>query len=327
MQRAGSSLGEGIWLQSVSHQIAIFPSSAVKRSSEGNSPLHHGPRRVLLAALVLLVAAPASAFSERALDFAPRVPAGDALQYVALAEVLPATPAVSDPYAADADLYADEEDWTNPDLAAPAEPDPFEGANRRLLMFNNGVDRFLLDPASKVYGFVMPDPAERALLRAFTNLNSPAVFINDVFQLEFKRAGVTLSRFVVNSTVGVAGLFDVAGKLGMEGHTSDFGQTMARLGIGSGPYVVIPLLGPSTARDAVGLGVDLFFRPLFYLIGPFEFLIVGTSNGFVVRSSYADEMEALREGSVDYYAALRNAYFQRRAEQLREVGVATPGGD
>jgi phospholipid-binding lipoprotein MlaA len=246
--------------------------------------------------------------------------------------VLPAAPAepdpgaaaegpVSDPWAADADLYADEEEWDSEEPAV-AEPDPFEGANRRLLSFNDGVDRLLLDPAAKAYGFVMPDPAERAVLRAFTNLNSPAVFVNDVFQFEFKRAGVTFSRFLLNSTVGVAGLFDVAGALGMEGHTSDFGQTMARFGVGSGPYVVIPLLGPSTARDALGFGVDLFFRPLFYLIGPLDFLLVGTGNGFVVRASYVEELEALREGSVDYYATLRNAYFQRRAEQLRSIGAA-----
>lgn len=284
--------------------------------------MHHGPRRVLLAALALLVAAPASAFSERALLFAPRPPAGDALQFVALAEVLPAAaPAASDPYAVDADLYAEDEDWDDAAPPALAEPDPFEGANRRLLSFNNGVDRFLLDPASKAYGFIMPDPAERAVLRAFTNLNSPAVFVNDVFQFEFKRAGVTFSRFLVNSTVGLAGLFDVARSMGLEGHTSDFGQTMANVGIGSGPYIVIPLLGPSTARDAIGFGVDLLFRPLFYLLGPLDFLIVGTGNGFVVRSSYADELEALREGSVDYYSTLRNAYFQRRSEQLREIGV------
>jgi phospholipid-binding lipoprotein MlaA len=287
--------------------------------------LQHGLRTALAAALLLTAAAPAAAFSERALELTPRPRPSEPLQFVALAEVLPqpaAEAAASDPYAADADLYADDEAWDEEGSAAVPEPDPFEGANRRLLSFNNGVDRFLLDPASRLYGFVMPDPAERAVLRAFSNLNSPAVFVNDVFQFEFKRAGVTLSRFAMNSTVGLAGLFDVAGAIGLEGHTSDFGQTMARFGVGSGPYVVIPLLGPSTARDAVGFGVDMFFRPLFYLLGPLDFLIVGTGNGFVVRSSYVDELKALREGSVDYYATLRNVYFQRRAEQLREVGIA-----
>lgn len=289
----------------------------------------------MAALLALFAGAPASAFSEHALDLAPRQQSAPPLRFVALAKVLPPLqaegiaethPAIKDPYAADADLYSDDEDFGADEAPSGAEPDPFEGANRRLLTFNNGVDRYLLDPASKVYDFLMPDPAEHAVLRAFTNLNSPTVFVNDVFQLEFKRAGITLSRFVLNSTVGVAGLFDVAGAMGIKGHTADFGQTLARLGIGSGPYVVIPLLGPSTARDAVGYGVDLFFRPLFYLIGPLDFLIIGTGNGFVVRSSYVQQLEALKEGSVDYYAALRNAYFQRRAEELREVGVgAGPG--
>jgi len=233
-------------------------------------------------------------------------------------------PPPDDPWAVEPDLYADEEDADDDEgidqLAIP-EPDPFETANRGLLYFNNGVDRFLLDPASKAYQFVMPDFAERALLRAFANFNSPVTLVNDVFQLEFRRAGVTLSRLVVNSTVGLAGFIDVAEHMGLEGHVSDFGMTLAKAGAGSGPYIVIPVLGPSTARDAVGFGVDLLFRPLFYLIGPFDFLFVGTGNGFLVRASYMEELEALREGSVDYYATLRNAYFQRRAKQLREIGV------
>ena len=235
----------------------------------------------------------------------------------------PPEPPPEDPWAVEPDLYADEEDAEGDDIESLAipEPDPFEGANRGLLHFNNGVDRFLLDPASKAYQFVMPDFAERALLRAFANFNSPATLVNDVFQLEFKRAGVTLSRLVVNSTVGLAGFIDVGEHMGLEGHVSDFGMTLAKAGAGSGPYIVIPILGPSTARDAVGFGVDLLFRPLFYLIGPFDFLFVGTGNGFLVRASYMEELEALREGSVDYYATLRNAYFQRRAEQLREIGV------
>ena len=284
-------------------------------------------------ASALLLAAPAGAFSERSLELAPRAALAGELEFVAVAELFAdAAAPVADPYAAHADLYADDEPLASDPWAADADlysddeawddeeaafSDPFEGANRRLLAFNDGVDRFLLDPAAKAYDFVMPDPAERAVERAFTNLNSPAVFVNDLLQLELKRAGVTLSRFVLNSTVGVAGLFDVAGAVGLDGHRSDFGQTMARMGVGSGPYMVLPLLGPSTARDAVGFGVDLLFRPLFYLIGPIDFLIVGTGNGVVVRASYVEELQALREGSVDYYSALRNAYLQRRAEELR----------
>lgn len=237
----------------------------------------------------------------------------------------PEEPPPSDAWAAEPGLYSDDEGEGEEDEDAASqaipEPDPFEGANRGLLHFNDGVDRFLLDPAAKAYQFVTPDIIERALLRAFHNFNSPAIFVNDVFQLEFKRAGVTLSRLVVNSTVGLAGFIDVAERMGLERHESDFGMTLAKAGLGSGPYVIIPILGPSTVRDALGFGVDLFFRPLFWLIGPIDFLVVGTGNGFLVRASYMEEMEALREGSVDYYATLRNAYFQRRAEQLREIGV------
>ncbi len=279
------------------------------------------PIRALVGAAALVAAAalassPALAFSARSLeeveaDLAAAAPAEPARPEVS---AQPAAP-VADDWAADADLYADEEAFEEEEI--PAEPDPFETMNRGLFRFNNQVDRFVLDPASRAYAFVVPDPAEAAILRGFENLNSPVVFVNDVMQLELKRAGVTLTRFLVNSTLGVVGLFDVAADMGLEGHQSDFGQTLARYGLGSGPYIVIPILGPATLRDAVGFGVDLFFRPLFYLLGPFDFLIVGSGNGFVVRASYVEELDILRESSVDYYAAMRSIYFQRRAEQLR----------
>lgn len=281
-----------------------------------------GARRaaLLLIAILACAAPPAAALSARSLEeVETELAAGVSeprTEPPGVDTTAPEPATTSDPWADDADLYVDEDEES--DAADPvSEPDPFEGLNRGLFGFNNQVDRFVLDPASRAYAFVMPDPAERAILRGFTNLNSPVVFVNDLMQLELKRAGITLTRFVVNSTVGLVGLFDIAEKMGLEGHQSDFGQTLARYGVGSGPYIVIPLLGPATVRDAVGFGVDLFFRPLFYLIGPFDFLIVGTGNGFVVRASYVEELDLLRESSVDYYAAMRSIYFQRRAKELR----------
>jgi len=222
---------------------------------------------------------------------------------------------------AHAHLYAAEElAGFATELEVP-EADPLEEMNRAVFGFNERVDRFVVDPVGRAYGWVVPDPAERAVLRFFANLNSPAILLNDILQLEAKRAGVTLSRFVINTTAGVGGLFDVADSVGLDAHHADFGQTMARAGLGSGPYLVIPMLGPSTARDAFGSAVDLLFRPHLYVLGPVQFLLVGSGNGFVARESYIDELEALRDSSVDFYATMRNLYFQRRAEQLREVGV------
>lgn len=238
----------------------------------------------------------------------------------------------TDPYAdapyAD-DLYADEEEDADAeedgdpyaaDLALE-EPDPYEDFNRTLFGFNQRADRLVIEPIARAYGWVMPDVAERAVLRFFANLNSPSILVNDLLQLECRRAGVTLTRFVVNTTVGVGGLLDVADSLGLEGHHADFGQTLAVAGVPSGPYLVLPMAGPSTARDAFGSVVDLAFRPHTYFLGPTVVLLVGGGSGIVTREAYHDELEALRESSVDFYATMRNIYFQRRAEQLRERGV------
>jgi len=237
----------------------------------------------------------------------------------------PAGTADGDPYAdtpGARDLYADDEehDPYADDLILD-EPDPYEGFNRAVFGFNQSADRFVVEPVARAYGWLMPDVAERAVLRFFANLNSTSTFVNDLLQLECRRAGVTLTRFVVNTTVGVAGFLDVANSLGMEGHHSDFGQTLALAGVPSGPYLVLPMAGPSTARDAVGSVVDLAFRPHTYFLGPTVILMVGGGSGIVTREAYRGELEALQASSVDFYATMRNIYFQRRAEQLRERGV------
>jgi phospholipid-binding lipoprotein MlaA len=204
------------------------------------------------------------------------------------------------------------------------EPDPLESMNRTFFGFNQRVDRFVIEPVARVYGFIVPKPAKRAVLRVFANLNSPSILINDLLQLEVRRASVTLSRFVINTTVGVVGLVDMAERMGLDPHHADFGQTLARVGLGSGPYLVFPMFGSSTARDAVGTAVDTLFRPQTYFLGPMELLLVGTGTGVLTREAYIEELEALQESSVDYYATIRNLYFQRRAVVMREVGALEP---
>lgn len=199
-------------------------------------------------------------------------------------------------------------------------PDPLESLNRRTLSFNQGIDHWVFDPLTQAYRFVVPDPARQALRRLLANLNSPRILVNDFLQGEWKGASFTITRFVVNTTVGVGGLFDPARSIGLEGHTADFGQTLALRGVGSGPYLVVPILGPTTVRDGVGSIVDTMMRPTLYLLGPadqiFYTTIHGTSEGFTQLEEHEDAIEALEESSVDYYAALRNAYYQDRVAQI-----------
>jgi phospholipid-binding lipoprotein MlaA len=228
-----------------------------------------------------------------------------------------------------ADPLADEED------ADPAAgfPDPFERANRLSFRLNLGLDRWLFDPLTRAYVRVVPAPARRSVRRALANLNAPSVFVNDLLQLEPRDAGVTAVRFVVNTTAGLLGLLDVAARLGLEGHASDFGQTLALLGVPSGPYLLLPVAGPTTLRDGTGYLVDFLFRPTTYFLTPGAQLVFTSirdgTHGFAAREAHAEGLRALEASSVDYYAALRSAFFQDRtahvwARRNRRHAAASP---
>lgn len=197
-------------------------------------------------------------------------------------------------------------------------PDPIEPVNRGTLKFNEGVDRFVMDPITTVYRFILPEMVRRSIERCFDNIDSTQTLVNDIFQLEWKEAGVTTARLVINTTVGVGGLFDPAKAWGIEGHVSDFGQTLAMAGAPSGPYVILPLLGPSNVRDGIGLGVDALFNPTFFLLGGTDVLFFNGSSGLTERARHVDELNALKESSIDYYAALRSAYYQNRQAEIWE---------
>ncbi len=153
--------------------------------------------------------------------------------------------------------------------------------------------------------------------RFFVNLGEPVTLVNDLLQLRPLHAGSTGARFVINSTAGVGGLFDPAAAWGIERHTSDFGGTLAVYRIGSGPYLVIPLMGPSTARDAVGQLVDGILRPDTWLLGTGPRLMVAASGGFTTYEIKRERLEALRDTSVDFYAALRSAYLLDRDARVQ----------
>ena len=199
-------------------------------------------------------------------------------------------------------------------------PDPLEGSNRKALWVDQQIDRFFVDPLVRTYQFIVPPPGRRAVRRFTLNLNSVSILINDLLQREWADASVTTQRFVINSTIGVGGLFDPAAALGMERHHSDFGQTLALMGVDSGPYLVLPLFGPSDVRDSSGTVVDFFLQPMLYIL-PFAQLFVyegslGLSSGLAARDAYSEGIAALRSSSVDYYSALRNAYYQTRTAEI-----------
>ncbi len=198
--------------------------------------------------------------------------------------------------------------------------DPLEPMNRAIFGFNTAVDKAVLTPVSKTYRAITPKPARNGLRNFLHNLSSPVILVNDLLQGEWKRAGDTTARFVLNTTVGIGGLFDVAKSSGIERHKEDFGQTMAKAGIKPGPYLVLPLLGPSNFRDAIGRLPDQYFSPLHYT----EFEGKNTFNDSrriadVVdkRSRSLNSVEKLRRNAVDEYANVRNLYRQTREDDIK----------
>lgn len=246
---------------------------------------------------------------------------------IAVALLLAAAPIRAEeavPHSSTQGVAAVNDDWLFDDSAAD-EPlggidvdDPLENANRVTFGFNEHFYHWVADPVSKAFAFVVPDPARRMIRRFFDNLEEPVTFANDVLQLAPRRAGHTLGRFVVNTTVGLGGLFDPATHLGLESEDTDFGETLAIYGTPRGVYLVIPVLGPSTARDAVGELVDSLMRPDTWLLGTTTQIFMTTGSGLATYDIERDRLDALRETSVDFYASLRGAYLLDRQAHLTQ---------
>jgi len=174
-------------------------------------------------------------------------------------------------------------------------PDPLESVNRVTLRVNRVIDHTILDPITRLYAFIVPEPAKFALRRMFRNLASGSVFLNDILQVHPRAAGRTLVRAVVNTTVGLGGAYDFARCDKFYRHNADFGQTLAIYGVGSGPYLVLPLFGPSNARDAFGDIVDGMLHPAVYLLGPIQQLTYGGSLGISKREEHYHSLDALEK--------------------------------
>src|SRR3989475_9494506 len=195
--------------------------------------------------------------------------------------------------------------------------DPWEPFNTAMFSFNRKVDRYALKPVAKAWDKIVPDPVERSLKRAFDNLSMPRRLVNNLFQLKLKGAGQELARFGLNTTLGVAGLFDVAKVFGLEASEADTGQTLGRYGVGPGPYLVLPFLPPLTARDGIGFAVDAALDPFTYVIFPVAAL-AGTAVGKPVDEPAVnlELYENVQESTVDLYSAVRNGYLQRRQKMI-----------
>ena len=189
--------------------------------------------------------------------------------------------------------------------------------------FNQAIDSIILKPAAELYVFVLPVEARHRIANILKNLGEPLNLVNNLAQGKFERAGSTLTRFAINSTIGVGGIFDAATYWGYERTPEDFGQTLASWGLGEGPFLMLPLLGPSNPRDAVGFGVDLVADPMGFLLTDEAGLARSITSGISQRAAYLDELESVESTSVDFYAALRELYRQYRATEIRDGAPPT----
>lgn len=201
--------------------------------------------------------------------------------------------------------------------------DPLEGLNRGVYKFNDVSDKAVFKPIAGAYKAVMPSPVRSGVNNFFTNLKTFVTTINQVLQFKFNKAAESAGRFVLNSTIGIAGLFDVASKQGIPLYKEDFGQTLGYWGVGNGAYLMLPFFGPSTLRDATGLVAEtMTIDPLGYVDDPrTRNILVGTK--FIdTRASFLPGSDLLDEAALDSYTFMRDAYLQRRANQVAD-GVVT----
>jgi len=209
-------------------------------------------------------------------------------------------------------------DPTDPTSSSTDVNDPWEGMNRGIFRFNEGLDRWALEPVAKGWDFVMPDPVERSISKFFTNIRFPVVFLNNLLQGKGLHAVHDLGRFLINTTVGVAGFFDPASHLGLPQHDEDFGQTLGYWGVPPGPYLVLPLLGPSSPRDTVGLGVDTATQAYRFFLPWWINLPVAATDVINTRSSFLEQYAAERRDAIDLYAFRRNLHIESRENLVND---------
>ena len=198
--------------------------------------------------------------------------------------------------------------------------DPWESFNSEMFQFNYNMDRYVLKPAAKGYDAIVPPDVQGSIANVFHNMGIMSRLLNSLFQGKYERAGIEMKRFLINSTIGVGGLFDVA-KYVFDTEAppaEDAGQTLAVYGFESGPFLVLPFMRPFTVRDAVGYAGDIALNPINYVIPFFPNLALNAEDTVNERSLNLDTFEGIEESTVDLYGAVRSGYFQRRAKDISE---------
>jgi phospholipid-binding lipoprotein MlaA len=218
------------------------------------------------------------------------------------------------------------------------EYDPWEPLNTKVFEFNRQVDRWILKPVAQGYNFVMPDPVQIGISNLFYNIRFPSRFLNNVFQGKVRGAATEMGRFMLNTTFGLGGLYDVAKDMDITTPEEDTGQTLGFYGVKPGPYVVLPLLPPFNVRDLVGFAGDIALNPINWLVAPIIEVrhvpsVIAHKNRMTSsmvqlggrvfeivndRSLNLEKFQGVEEATLDLYAAVRNAYLQKRARAIRE---------
>ena len=201
-----------------------------------------------------------------------------------------------------------------------ANNDPYEQTNRDILVFNGKIDRYVVIPTVAVYFVLVPAPGRRGVHNLLGNIALPSIFVNDMLQGEVKRAGQSAARFVINTGFGFGGFFDPATKMGIPGHGEDFGQTLAVWGAGEGPFLILPMLGPSNPRDAGGLVTDALIDPTNFVHFKQHLWWAGAREYFTyldLRGQTYQAIQGIQRSSVDYYSGLRSFYRQLRNNDIR----------
>lgn len=209
-----------------------------------------------------------------------------------------------------------------PPMAAPASAaprDPWRRFNRRAFGVNRVLDKVILGPIAHAYMKVTPAPVRRGVGRVLDNLREPSTVLNDLAQVKPTRAIKATARFAANTTVGVLGMFDVASKIGLDRHRSDFGQTLGRYGAKPGPYIYLPVVGPLNMRDGIGGLVNTLTDPVSLSTGGAAATARLAASGLDYRASGDETLKTLNQDSIDPYAATQSAYSQYRAAKVREV--------
>lgn len=249
---------------------------------------------------------------------------GDGEAAAITAAITPSAPASITGLGGDAKGDADEDNEDNIETGTEIN-DPLEPLNRLVFIVNKGVDGLIMKPLAIAYRLVLPEPVRNSVGNFYTNINSPVSFANHLLQGTPKEAGNSLARFVINSTVGILGLFDAAETFGFKSNETGLSDTLGVWGVNTGPYLILPALGPSSFRGVVGIGGDYFTQPYNYLLNDADSSVSWIVTGIDLthqRNLVLEKVDELSDSALDLYAAVRSIYFQSQKHRLEKLKKA-----